>query len=248
MVGLGRPGSEPLREQRELFAQLIAPGVDNGEAFRQLGVNRRTGTRWRFRAHDPVDFSCAAALSSGDHYSASCHLRPLPVRGGASGPRRPGAPAQPSGRSLLRWVAALPRSRGSCAATSRSRVPPWRPNSSPRSKEWEGWMPRALETAAAVPDSLMMRRAALVLVTATAAALWKPRRRGAARAGSSTPPCLGPASLAPAGRCLLRRSLESAARTPRPRARDPSAAAPTIHGHRGLHRKDVRLCRPGSPG
>ncbi|MDX6230696.1 MAG: transposase, family [Frankiales bacterium] len=48
MVGVGRPGSEPLREQRELFAQLIAQGVDNSEACRRVGVNRRTGTRWRF--------------------------------------------------------------------------------------------------------------------------------------------------------------------------------------------------------
>ena len=48
MVGVGRPGSEPLQEQRERFAELIAQGVDNSEACRRVGVNRRTGTRWRF--------------------------------------------------------------------------------------------------------------------------------------------------------------------------------------------------------
>jgi IS30 family transposase len=37
-----------LREQRERFAELIAQGVDNSEACRRVGVNRRTGTRWRF--------------------------------------------------------------------------------------------------------------------------------------------------------------------------------------------------------
>ncbi len=48
MVGSGRPGVEPLSEQRAEFVRLIAQGVSNTEARRTLGVNRRTGTRWRF--------------------------------------------------------------------------------------------------------------------------------------------------------------------------------------------------------
>jgi len=41
-------GAEPLSEQPAWFARLIAQGVSNTEACRTVGVNRRTGTRWRF--------------------------------------------------------------------------------------------------------------------------------------------------------------------------------------------------------
>jgi hypothetical protein len=34
--------------QRQEFARLIAKGVNNSAACRLVGVNRRTGTRWRF--------------------------------------------------------------------------------------------------------------------------------------------------------------------------------------------------------
>ena len=34
--------------QRQEFGRLIALGVNNSEACRRVGVNRRTGTRWRF--------------------------------------------------------------------------------------------------------------------------------------------------------------------------------------------------------
>ena len=34
--------------QRERFSRLIAGGVSNSEACRLVGINRRTGTRWRF--------------------------------------------------------------------------------------------------------------------------------------------------------------------------------------------------------
>lgn len=48
MEGSGRPGSLPLTAQREMFATLIARGVSNSAACREVGINRRTGTRWRF--------------------------------------------------------------------------------------------------------------------------------------------------------------------------------------------------------
>jgi len=44
----GRSGVAPQREKREQFARLIARGVPNAEACRVVGINRRTGTRWRF--------------------------------------------------------------------------------------------------------------------------------------------------------------------------------------------------------
>ncbi|HJT03256.1 MAG TPA: IS30 family transposase [Pseudonocardiaceae bacterium] len=47
MAGRGRPGSAPQTEKREQFARLIAQGVSNSQACRIVGVNRRTGKRWR---------------------------------------------------------------------------------------------------------------------------------------------------------------------------------------------------------
>jgi len=48
MAGSGRPGVAPLTAQREEYARLIAQGVSNSEACRRVGVNRKTGNRWRY--------------------------------------------------------------------------------------------------------------------------------------------------------------------------------------------------------
>ncbi len=52
MEGLERDeGHSPgvaLTEKREWFVRLIAHGLGNSEACRIVGINRRTGTRWRF--------------------------------------------------------------------------------------------------------------------------------------------------------------------------------------------------------
>jgi len=45
---VGVPGPAPLMVQRQEFARLMAKGVSNSEACRLVGVNRRTGTRWRY--------------------------------------------------------------------------------------------------------------------------------------------------------------------------------------------------------
>ena len=37
-----------LTEKREWFSRLIVQGMGNSEACRIVGINRRTGTRWRF--------------------------------------------------------------------------------------------------------------------------------------------------------------------------------------------------------
>src|SRR5215831_2960780 len=47
MAGRGRPGPAPQTAKREQFARLIARGFSNSEACRIVGVNRRTGKRWR---------------------------------------------------------------------------------------------------------------------------------------------------------------------------------------------------------
>ena len=47
MAGRGRPGREPQFDKREQFARLIAQGFGSAEACRIVGINRRTGKRWR---------------------------------------------------------------------------------------------------------------------------------------------------------------------------------------------------------
>src|SRR6266516_4194893 len=37
-----------LTEKQDRFVRLIAQGVSNSKACRLVGINRRTGTRWRF--------------------------------------------------------------------------------------------------------------------------------------------------------------------------------------------------------
>jgi transposase, IS30 family len=43
-----RRAGRALTEKQDRFVRLIAQGVSNGEACRIVGINRRTGTRWRF--------------------------------------------------------------------------------------------------------------------------------------------------------------------------------------------------------
>jgi IS30 family transposase len=43
----GRPGPAPQAAKREQFARLIGQGVSSSQACRIVGVNRRTGKRWR---------------------------------------------------------------------------------------------------------------------------------------------------------------------------------------------------------
>ncbi len=47
MAGRGRPGPAPQPAKREQFARLIAQGVPSVEACRRVGINPRTGKRWR---------------------------------------------------------------------------------------------------------------------------------------------------------------------------------------------------------
>jgi len=47
MAGRGVPGVAPQTAKREQYAALIAKGVGNAEACRIVGINRRTGKRWR---------------------------------------------------------------------------------------------------------------------------------------------------------------------------------------------------------
>jgi transposase len=46
-MGRRGPGALPQAEKREQFARLIAQSFSNSEACRIVGINRRTGKRWR---------------------------------------------------------------------------------------------------------------------------------------------------------------------------------------------------------
>ena len=46
--GRRRRPSRGLTDEQEKFVRLIAQGVNNSKVCRLRGVNRRTGTRWRF--------------------------------------------------------------------------------------------------------------------------------------------------------------------------------------------------------
>jgi IS30 family transposase len=41
------PGSPPLSAKRDLYIELMSRGISNTAACRAVGINRRTGTRWR---------------------------------------------------------------------------------------------------------------------------------------------------------------------------------------------------------
>jgi hypothetical protein len=44
---MGRRGPSPDHAKREAFAKLIAEGVPSARACRMVGINPRTGKRWR---------------------------------------------------------------------------------------------------------------------------------------------------------------------------------------------------------
>ena len=60
-----------LFEQRERWARLIARGSSNSEACRMVGVDRRTGTRWRYGRVILDAAGGACALSAGDELAAT---------------------------------------------------------------------------------------------------------------------------------------------------------------------------------
>lgn len=44
---MGRRGPEPLHDNRDAFARLIAAGVPSARASRMAGIHPRTRKRWR---------------------------------------------------------------------------------------------------------------------------------------------------------------------------------------------------------
>ena len=60
------PGRAPLEGQRREYVELVARGLSNAEACRRVGVNRRTGTRWRYGRSVPTaaggELHCAPVI------------------------------------------------------------------------------------------------------------------------------------------------------------------------------------------
>ena len=118
-MGRRGPGALPQAEKREQFARLIVQGFNNSEACRIVGINRRTGKRWRH----------GRTITTRD----GRNMLPWSPRGraGVSGRSRTGTSlsrsgcgsltcarrGMASGRSRRRRGAARRRSAGSCAGT-----------------------------------------------------------------------------------------------------------------------------------
>ena len=68
-MGRRGPGALPQAEKREQFARLIAQGFNNSEACRIVGINRRTGKRWRhgrtITTRDGRKLHYAAVITTG---------------------------------------------------------------------------------------------------------------------------------------------------------------------------------------
>lgn len=85
-----RPGPAPQTEKREQFARLIARGVSNAEACRTVGVNRRTGKRWR---HGRTITSSSGARLHYRPFAAQRRAAERRARPQRAGVRRGAAPA-----------------------------------------------------------------------------------------------------------------------------------------------------------
>jgi hypothetical protein len=91
---MGRPAAthpgRALTEKQDRFVRLIGQGVTNAEACRIVGINRRTGTRWRFErtmlntAGEPVHFDALNRRQEVELMEAQVAVaptqRPLPRR------------------------------------------------------------------------------------------------------------------------------------------------------------------------
>ena len=125
-----KPGPAPLAEKREQYLRLMAQGMSNSAACRELGINRRTGTRWRY-GRKVVDRAANASTRRSPNSGTPSRSRRAicPRTSGSSsptcsGPRSPCAPLPASS------AAAPPRSaaRYACGRSrfsARSGIP-WR--------------------------------------------------------------------------------------------------------------------------
>ena len=67
MAGSFRRGPSPLTDKRAQYLRLMQQGTNNAEACRIVGVNRKTGTRWKHgrRYTNRVGETWVCLLASG---------------------------------------------------------------------------------------------------------------------------------------------------------------------------------------
>ena len=131
-AGRGRLGVEPLVEQREVFASLIAAGV-NSAACRQVAVNRKTGTHHAATTDLPAPRPRRPDPHPDRAPSAARAVRPDPAarprhRPAARSSRRPAAPGSPDRptrrlRKRLRRCTGRPRRHTQSAPAPRGHAP-----------------------------------------------------------------------------------------------------------------------------
>jgi hypothetical protein len=117
---MDRRGPEVLHDKREAYARLISEGVPSVGACRIVGINPRTGKRWRNGRRDAsgprvVDYLPVITTAPTRHYSPSYPsedervvLADLRRRGttsatsalGWTGPHRPSAVSSGAGRTM----------------------------------------------------------------------------------------------------------------------------------------------------
>ncbi len=116
-MGPGWRGVAPQTAKREQFGRLIASGAPDAEACRMVGINRRTGTRWRHgreitsssgrRLHYPPVITTRKKQISERYLSEDERVRIADLH-------RAGHTVRSVATEL---AVALRRSAGSCAAT-----------------------------------------------------------------------------------------------------------------------------------
>ena len=117
--GRGGRVALPQAEKREQFARLIAQGFNNSEACRIVGINRRTGKRWRhgrtITTRDGRKLHYAAVVTTAAAGGRS--RRGTCLRTSGCGSRTCAGRGWGAGDRGADWAAARRRSAGSCAAT-----------------------------------------------------------------------------------------------------------------------------------
>ena len=145
MAGRGKPGREPDGAKREMFAALIAKGESSAQASRIVGINPRTGKRWRngrkvvSSSGRVLEYAPVIATRSRPEPSVRCLSQDERIR--IADLRREGLSVR---QVAARLVGRLRRSAASCAATPERTGPTGRSRRTGRRfKDWPGPAARA---------------------------------------------------------------------------------------------------------
>ena len=70
-------------EKQQQYVRLIAQGVNNSEACRLVGINRKTGNRWRYGRSVREFRRGACALCAGEDHRGEAAQSAVSLRAGA---------------------------------------------------------------------------------------------------------------------------------------------------------------------